>query len=833
MLSGHDNSCTPQPAHQASRSPAGSGTRSVSRLALALALSLLVACGSPGTPGPGPAPDPDPEPDPEPVHEARVEYEVATATGMLVLPPGSTLDFADLVVSTLAGSTAVSASGNYSVDAPVTDGLQMHIFRSTSTGNPVLIGFGSAGGGESVVSAESTALALLLLHPYASLLPPQKSPEFLSAGQSAASFPQLTAALEQAYAADAETALELDDNPGLYQLVMEVVEEAVAGLASPPAAAALAGAAELPTIEDAAGAFIDFLNPHYVHYAAGIEALEAVGVSSVQDAVLLAARTRTADEWDWAWPPATPGATPARTTHPLGDGYFRIDLQSFDPALLGSWSSLPAAAAGDPLALATLHNTAATLRLLFRQVMQHEPVPVIDERAHADYPEELILTGPINSNLLAGFANRDADALTAAFVGMMAANAGAIASWLWAPGEEDAAAYVSMAARLLHNMVRAAQAYDYGDDRFFPAAALYGAPPTSYFVTQEAGVIVSFDQNAAPVAGFTVSPPAGTVGTVFAFDAAPTTDDIAPDQLRFRWDFDGDGTWDTDWTADRTATHTYAQDGAYTVRLEARDSIGLLSVAARTVNVGGGAGTASHILLLRDHYPWTRDGEEPNNSTVVVIESLGFVEGKGPMTYEVVPSSEFATVSLTPGDDLVIVSNDQKHDFYLAYARNQVRFNNFVWQGGSIFWGAADLGWNQGSILMAGVELPGRVVQMHQYDRHNYVVDPDLPLTAGLPMEMEHNLASHERFSDLVGGTTVYLVDSFGQPTLIEFNLGRGWVIMPGQPLEHQYRYPFGEHDLESLLARIISYFTGVERGAEPVQVRPLATGVAPASGMP
>src|SRR5690554_6327718 len=146
MLSGHDNSCTPQPAHQASRSPAGSGTRSGLRLALALALSLLVACGSPGTPGPGPAPDPDPEPDPEPVHEARVEYEVATATGILLLPPGSTLDFADLVVSTLAGSTAVSASGNYSVDAPVTDGLQMHIFRSTSTGNPVLIGFGSAGG---------------------------------------------------------------------------------------------------------------------------------------------------------------------------------------------------------------------------------------------------------------------------------------------------------------------------------------------------------------------------------------------------------------------------------------------------------------------------------------------------------------------------------------------------------------------------------------------------------------------------------------------------------------------------------------------------------------
>ncbi|MCA9733813.1 PKD domain-containing protein, partial [candidate division KSB1 bacterium] len=59
-------------------------------------------------------------------------------------------------------------------------------------------------------------------------------------------------------------------------------------------------------------------------------------------------------------------------------------------------------------------------------------------------------------------------------------------------------------------------------------------------------VTVSLD-NTAPTASFTVSPTSGTTETAFAFDASGSSiceDDIS--SLQVRWDWENDGTWDTD-----------------------------------------------------------------------------------------------------------------------------------------------------------------------------------------------------------------------------------------------------------------------------------------------
>ncbi len=71
-----------------------------------------------------------------------------------------------------------------------------------------------------------------------------------------------------------------------------------------------------------------------------------------------------------------------------------------------------------------------------------------------------------------------------------------------------------------------------------------------------------------------------------------------------------------------------------------------------------------------------------------VLSSLGFSYGQGVNTYEILPSDNMSTVSLTPGQDLVIISNDQVQGFYDNYAANEVRFSNFANAGGSIFWGS-------------------------------------------------------------------------------------------------------------------------------------------------
>jgi|LSQX01.1.fsa_nt_gb hypothetical protein len=43
----------------------------------------------------------------------------------------------------------------------------------------------------------------------------------------------------------------------------------------------------------------------------------------------------------------------------------------------------------------------------------------------------------------------------------------------------------------------------------------------------------------------------------------------------YRWDFEGDGTWDTGWSSDRSASHTYEQIGCYRPVLQASGFSGL------------------------------------------------------------------------------------------------------------------------------------------------------------------------------------------------------------------------------------------------------------------
>jgi hypothetical protein len=65
--------------------------------------------------------------------------------------------------------------------------------------------------------------------------------------------------------------------------------------------------------------------------------------------------------------------------------------------------------------------------------------------------------------------------------------------------------------------------------------------------------------NSAPLACFIVTPRSGTAGTTsFAFDASCSSDDEdRPSDLSVRFDFEGDGAFDTPWDTAKTASVTY------------------------------------------------------------------------------------------------------------------------------------------------------------------------------------------------------------------------------------------------------------------------------------
>lgn len=81
--------------------------------------------------------------------------------------------------------------------------------------------------------------------------------------------------------------------------------------------------------------------------------------------------------------------------------------------------------------------------------------------------------------------------------------------------------------------------------------------------------------NQDPTSHFTITPETGSTNTTFQFDASACTDDEDPGHmLEVRWDFEGDGTWDTDWSTEKTTDQKYAAFSQHSPTLEVRDSDG-------------------------------------------------------------------------------------------------------------------------------------------------------------------------------------------------------------------------------------------------------------------
>ena len=89
-----------------------------------------------------------------------------------------------------------------------------------------------------------------------------------------------------------------------------------------------------------------------------------------------------------------------------------------------------------------------------------------------------------------------------------------------------------------------------------------------------------------PFASFSVDPASGTQTQLFSFDSSSSTDpEDAVSVLLVRWDWDGNGVWDTSWTTVKTATHLFTTPGTYTVWLQVRDSSGMVNITTRQVVV--------------------------------------------------------------------------------------------------------------------------------------------------------------------------------------------------------------------------------------------------------
>jgi uncharacterized protein (TIGR02145 family) len=100
--------------------------------------------------------------------------------------------------------------------------------------------------------------------------------------------------------------------------------------------------------------------------------------------------------------------------------------------------------------------------------------------------------------------------------------------------------------------------------------------------------LVKDSVNVALVASFTVTPDSGTTTTIFNFDASGCSDVEDPvNDLQVRWDWENDGTWDTNYSTIKTATHQYSKIGTFTIKMQVKDTGNLTDIYTQQITVKG------------------------------------------------------------------------------------------------------------------------------------------------------------------------------------------------------------------------------------------------------
>lgn len=112
-------------------------------------------------------------------------------------------------------------------------------------------------------------------------------------------------------------------------------------------------------------------------------------------------------------------------------------------------------------------------------------------------------------------------------------------------------------------------------------------------------LVVKGGNGLSPTAVFTVSPQSGPVGTTFSFDASGVNDPLEnSDQLKVRWDFDGSGTWETNYSTTKITTHQYNTEGTYDVTMQVMNSKSLTDKTFHSIVVGTGGSVSLSFVTV-------------------------------------------------------------------------------------------------------------------------------------------------------------------------------------------------------------------------------------------
>lgn len=112
-------------------------------------------------------------------------------------------------------------------------------------------------------------------------------------------------------------------------------------------------------------------------------------------------------------------------------------------------------------------------------------------------------------------------------------------------------------------------------------------------------------RNQPPIAMFAVSSFGGNTLTRIRFDLWDSRDpENSPSELLSRWDWNGDGVWDTDFSNTMEVFHVFSEPGIYPVQLNVMDEGGLTDTVSKTIRIGNGTNQTDILLDKRGYTGW-------------------------------------------------------------------------------------------------------------------------------------------------------------------------------------------------------------------------------------
>ncbi|MBZ0156005.1 MAG: VWA domain-containing protein [Alphaproteobacteria bacterium] len=506
----------------------------------------------------------------------------------LSFPGTSGLNSEPLTVVTLYGTYGVDPAKGKSVYAVATDtgGGQVAIL-SDAQGTPLFYSYFEAASGVAEIDSEGIAKGLLWMNPYVLSLPADRKTEFMEKAVASSMFPQLTGKIESLLANDPKNLLNPDRNPDTVKVAFALVKETGEALNGTQAKGYRdIGSPGAVRILDKDGGTIAFENPEMVVY--GAEIADSQGGKRYE--VIERVKSFSAFQW---WPPVVK-SPPVETTLSLADGRYRITLYKGFSLEEGNWwlpydPSNPGHSAG-----ATIVGTATWYNTL---IMMGQFTGAVAGISTEDRIASLMTKAAEQAGSMTGFADLaqavnggDSLVFTEALVDFLrnGTNWNVLARMLWDAGGIDAVPFLDAAKTLVKNTSTVLRTVDWANEPIPFIDDLGFAPSKAEFcIEQENGVLSECSDVRIllpPVASLAASPLNPYVGDTVSFDAAASTDESGA-ALSYRFDFNGDGQWDTDWSSSGTASHTYTEKGTYNTRVEVRDSDGLTSLANYYITV--------------------------------------------------------------------------------------------------------------------------------------------------------------------------------------------------------------------------------------------------------